>query len=460
MSNSAQVNELQVEYDQYTRMHARACAGKGIAISVSVVTELPITNTDQQALDGAVVAADFPILQPGDDGRRVTYLDSAASAQKPRAVLDAMRDAYENAYANVHRGVYGLAAEATNRFERTRETVRRFLNASSPREIIFTRGTTEAINLVAASWGRENLGSGDIVVLSELEHHSNLVPWQQIAKERGADIRFIPVDEHGVLDLNNLEALATGGNLKMVSVAHVSNSMGTVIDLRQIVDWAKSHHALVLVDGAQAAPHRPVDVQEIGCDFYAFSSHKLLGPTGAGALWGREAILAKMKPYQYGGEMIRKVDFDDTTFNSLPWKFEAGTPAIVEVIGMGAAIEYLEALGMDRVLEHDRVLSAYAYEALSQIDGLKIYGPPPGEDRGGIVSFTMECAHPHDIASVLDESNICVRAGHHCAQPLMRKLGITATARASMYVYNTVEDVDRLVAGLGSVERLFKRGSV
>ena len=309
------------------------------------------------------VSADFPILAVGPNtGKRLAFLDSAASAMKPRQVLDDIRTTYETAYANVHRGVYAHAAAATERFEAAREDVRELLNARSPREVVFTRGTTEAINLVAYSWGRANLGPGDIVVTTELEHHSNLVPWQQACAATGAELRFIPVDDDGVLDVSSLDELVAGGRLRLVAVVHVSNSLGTQVPLDVLVPWARSHDALVLVDGAQSVPHRRVDVQELGIDFLAFSGHKLMGPTGAGALWGREELLAEMPPWQFGGEMIRRVEYEGATFNDLPWKFEAGTPAIAEVTGMGAAIRYLQGLGIDAVHEHERAMTAYGHE--------------------------------------------------------------------------------------------------
>lgn len=407
-------------------------------------------------LDPERVSADFPILRAGPNtGRRLAYLDSAASAMKPQAVLDSLRDTYEGAYANVHRGVYQHAATATANFEAAREAVRELLNARTPREVVFTRGTTEAINLVAYSWGRANLGPGDIVVTTELEHHSNLVPWQQACAATGAELRFIPVDDDGVIDVSSLEELAAGGRLRMVAVVHVSNSLGTHVPLDVVVPWAKSHDALVLVDGAQSVPHRVVDVQALGIDFLAFSGHKLMGPTGAGALWGREELLEQMEPWQFGGEMIRRVEYGETTFNDLPWKFEAGTPAIAEVIAMGAAIRYLQGLGIDAVHAHEAEITRYAHERLLEVPGLRVLGPALGEERGGVLSFTIEGTHPHDIATLLDTFDVNVRAGHHCTQPLMKRLGIHATARASVYAYTTRDDVDRLVEGLGEVRRVF-----
>ncbi|MCW2959952.1 MAG: cysteine desulfurase, SufS subfamily [Thermoleophilia bacterium] len=408
-------------------------------------------------LDPLRISEDFPILASGPNtGERLAFLDSAASAMKPRQVIDSIVATYEGGYANVHRGVYHHAATATRHFEGAREKVRSFINATTPREVIFTRGTTEAINLVANSWGRTNLGPGDIVVTTELEHHSNLVPWQQVCAATGAELRFIPVDDTGVLVLDDLDALAEGGTLKLVTVVHVSNSLGTHAPLDLIVPWAKSHGALVMVDGAQSVPHRPVDVQALGIDFLAFSAHKLMGPSGVGALWGREELLAAMPPWQFGGEMIRRVEYSGATFNDLPWKFEAGTPAIAEVIGFGAALDYIESIGgIAAIAAHEQAMTAYGYELLAAIPGLHLLGPGPGEDRGGVLSFTMDGTHPHDVATLLDARDVNIRAGHHCTQPLMKRLGVHATARASVYAYTTREDLDRLADGLGEVRRVF-----
>jgi cysteine desulfurase/selenocysteine lyase len=359
--------------------------------------------------------------------------------------------------ANVHRGVYRVAAEATARFEGARETTRAFLNAASPREIVFTRGTTEAVNLVAYSWGRANLGPGDVVVTSVMEHHSNFVPWQQIAQAQGATLRAIPITTEHTLDLDALADIERqGGRVKLVAVGHISNSLGTVNPVRELADWAHERDALLFVDGAQAAPHRAIDVQALGCDFYAFSAHKLPGPTGIGALWGREAILTAMQPFNFGGEMIRRVELEQTTFNDLPWKFEAGTPAIVEAVGMAAAMDYLTAIGVDAVHAHEQQLTAYGFDLLGQIPGLTLLGPPRGIERGGILSFTIDGTHPHDIATVLDDLDVNIRAGHHCTQPLMKALGTSATARASVYLYNTTGDLDRLAAGVDRVREMFK----
>lgn len=409
------------------------------------------------ALDAERVSRDFPILASGPNtGGRLAFLDSAASAMKPQAVIDSLVATYSGAYANVHRGVYAHAATATDNFERTRETVRRAIGARSPREIIFTRGTTEAINLVAHSWGDANLGPGDIVVLTELEHHSSLVPWQQACRRTGAQLRFIPVDDRGVLDVSDLDALAKDGPVKLVAAVHASNALGTVTPLDVVVPWAKRQGALVLIDAAQSVPHRPVDVQALGIDFLAFSGHKVMGPSGVGVLWGREDVLAAMPPWQHGGEMIRKVEYTGATFNDLPWRFEAGTPAIAEVIALGAAFDYVEGIGgFAAIHAHEQEMTAYGYDVLAEVPGLRIIGPDRNEERGGVLSFTLEGAHPHDIATLLDGLDVNIRAGHHCTQPLMKRLGIHATARASVYAYTTRDDLDRLGAGMSEVRRVF-----
>lgn len=414
-------------------------------------------HTAAGVVDPLRVRADIPILQPDPaTGRELAFLDSAASAMKPRQVLDAMRDAYEHAYANVHRGVYREAAEATRRFEHAREAVRAFIGAASPREVVFTRGTTESINLVAASWGGASLAPGDVVAVTELEHHANLVPWQAACARSGATLVRIPVDDDGVLDVTDLDAIVpAGGQLRLVALAHVSNALGTVAPLDIVTAWARSRGALVLVDAAQSVPHRPVDVTALDADFLAFSGHKAMGPTGIGVLWAREALLADMPPWQLGGEMIRQVTYETATWNDLPWKFEAGTPAIVEAIGLGAAIDYLDDLGMDAVHAHERAMTSYGEQLLAEIPGLRLLGPAPGAERGGVLSFTLDCAHPHDIATILDSHDVAIRAGHHCAQPLMGRLGVHATARASVYAYTTTTDLDRLADALRDVRRTF-----
>jgi cysteine desulfurase / selenocysteine lyase len=412
----------------------------------------PMAVTTQPRLDVERVRADFPYLDELLNGKPVAFLDSAASTQKPRQVLDAMRDFYEHRYANVHRGVYRLAERATESYEGAREKVRAFVNAPSAREIVFTRGTTEALNLVAYAWGLDNLGPGDVVVITELEHHSNFVPWQYVASRTGASFRHIPIDESGELQLDALDEIAASGRVKVVANNLVSNSLGTVNPVEKLAAWAHEQGAIMVVDAAQAAPHRPVDVQALGCDFLAFSSHKLCGPSGAGALWGRRELLEAMSPFNLGGEMIRSVALDRTTWNELPYKFEAGTPAIAEAVGFGAALDYIGAIGLDAIEAHEHDLVAYALDRFAELPWVETYGPP-AERRAGIVSFNVEGVHPHDVAQVLDWEGVAVRAGHHCTQPLMTRLGVAATTRASFYVYTTRDEIDRLVAGLEKVKR-------
>ena len=406
----------------------------------------------QPKLDAQRVRADFAVFQDLAKGQPVAYLDSASSTQKPRQVLDAIRHLYEHDYANVHRGVYGLAERATAAYEGTREKVRAFLNAPSAREVIFTRQTTEALNLVAYAWGLDNLGPGDVVVVTELEHHSNFVPWQYIAKRQGAEFAHIPIDDLGELQLDALDGIAARGDVKVVATGLVSNSLGTINPVQKLGAWAHEQGAIMVVDAAQAAPHRTIDVQELGCDFLAFSSHKLCGPTGAGALWGRRELLEAMSPFNLGGEMIRSVKLEGTTWNELPYKFEAGTPAIGEVVGMGAAIDYISEIGLAAIEAHEHELTVHALERLGEIPGIRLFGPP-AERRAGIVSFDVEGIHPHDVAQILDWEGIAIRAGHHCTQPLMTRLGVAATARASFYVYSISEEIDRLVTGLHKVRK-------
>jgi cysteine desulfurase/selenocysteine lyase len=406
-------------------------------------------------LDTQKIRADFAYLEEeGNGGKPWAFLDSAASSQKPRQVLDAMREYYEHSYANVHRGVYTLAERATAGFEGAREKVRAFVNAETAREIIFTRQATEAINLVAYAWGLNNLGPGDVVIVTELEHHSNFVPWQYIAKRTGATFRMVPLTDDGELQLDALDELARDGNPKVVATNFVSNSLGTINDVAKISAWAHDHGAIYVCDAAQAAPHVPIDVQAIGADFLAFSAHKMLGPSGVGALWGRKELLEKMEPFNTGGHMIRRVRFDETTWGELPHKFEAGTAPLAEAVGLGAAIDYLTEIGLDAVGAHEHELTAYALERLAEIDGVTLYGPPP-DRRAGIVSFNVDDIHPHDVAQVLDIDGVAIRAGHHCCQPLMGKLGVAATNRASFYVYTVPEEVDRLVDGVLRAKQLF-----
>jgi cysteine desulfurase/selenocysteine lyase len=406
-------------------------------------------------IDVAAVRRDFPVLERVIKGRRVVFLDSAASSQKPEAVLRAMDEAYRCYYANVHRGVYQMAEESTAAFEHARRKVARFINAPSADEVVFVRNATEAINLVAYSWGRTNLQPGDAVVLSHMEHHANVVPWQMLAAERGIELRWIPMTADYQLDLGSLDELLDGARL--LGVTAMSNVLGTINDIRALVDAAHAHDALVLVDACQYVPHVATDVVAWDADFVAFSAHKMLGPSGIGALWARESILDAMPPFLGGGEMIRDVRLDGFTTNDLPWKFEAGTPAIVEAIGWGAAVDYLEALGMADVRDHEQRLTRYALDALtSRFPNLRIYGPRDVSIRGGAISFLFDDIHAHDISQVLDDHGVCVRAGHHCAKPLMRQLGVPATSRASLYIYNTEAEVDALVEALAEAEQFFR----
>ncbi len=406
------------------------------------------------ALDPALIKKDFPILDQLVHGKRLVYLDSASSSQKPTAVIEAMSHYYETTHANVHRGVYTIAEEATRLFEAGRASVAKFIGASRTSEVVFTKNVTEAINLVAYSWGRANLNAGDVVVLTEMEHHSNLVPWLALKAERGIELRYLPVTDDGQLDLSNLDEILDGA--KLVGVTAVSNVLGTINPIRLIADAAHAAGALVLVDGAQLAPHLPTDVKALGVDFFGLTGHKMLGPTGIGALWARAELLETMPPFLGGGEMIRDVRLDGFTPNEIPWKFEAGTPPIAEVVGLSAAIDYLGAIGLPAVREHEFELTAYALTTLRErYPDLVIHGPLDASLRGGVISFNYKDVHPHDLSQVLDESGVCVRAGHHCAKPLMRRLGVGATARASFSVYNDDADVDALVDALATADRLF-----
>jgi len=402
------------------------------------------------------VKADFPLLSKVEvGGRPIVYLDSASTSQKPRAVIEAMDEFAETTYANVHRGVYGIAAAATERYEAARAKVARFVGAPSANGIVFTKNVTEAMNLVAYSWGRANLDAGDVVVLSEIEHHANLVPWLMLREERGIELRFIRMADDYTLDLSDLDALLDGA--KLLGVTAMSNVLGTLTPVRQLTDAAHAAGALCLVDGAQYVPHLPTDVRELGCDFFGFTGHKMLGPTGIGVLWAREELLDAMPAFLGGGEMIRDVRLDGWTPNDIPWKFEAGTPPIVEVIGLGAAIDYLEEVGMSAVREHEIELSGYALRTLADRfgDELLVQGPSDPTARGGVFSFSYRDVHPHDLSQVLDERGVCVRAGHHCAKPLMRRLGVGATARASIYLYNDHSDIDALADALEAAGEFF-----
>jgi len=395
---------------------------------------------------------DFPILEREVNGKRLVYLDNAATSQKPRQVIQALTGYYERHNANIHRGVHRLAEEATAAYEEARQKVARFIGAPDTRALIFTRGTTESINLVAHAWGRKFLREGDEVVLTEAEHHSNLVPWQLAAQATGAKLRFIPIQDDGTLDLEEAERLI-GPKTGLVGCIHASNVLATINPVEQLAELAHENQALMLVDGAQSAPHLPVDVEALGCDFFACSGHKMLGPTGVGVLWGRPEILEEMDPFMGGGEMIREVHLDHSTWNDLPYKFEAGTMNIAQAVGLGAAVDYLDELGMENVREHERWLGEYAHRRLSEIEGITVYGPE--KDRTGLVSFSLPDVHPHDLSQLLDEEGVAIRSGHHCAQPLMRRLGVAATARASFYLYNTDEEVDTLVEALVGAREFF-----
>jgi cysteine desulfurase/selenocysteine lyase len=400
---------------------------------------------------------DFPILsRKVRDNKSLVYLDNASTTQKPNQVIDAITDYYQNHNANIHRAVYALAEEATEAFEATRDKVAKFINVSKREEIIFVRGTTEAINLVAYAWGRNHVNEGDIVVSTEYEHHSNIVPWQLLTQEKHAKIEYIGMDDNGELILDDLDKLLDTGKVKLVAFSLMSNVLGTITDAEKIIAKCKEKGVLTLVDGAQAVPHMKVDVEKLGCDFFAFSGHKMLGPTGIGVLWVKKSVLETMTPFHGGGDMIREVHKYETTWNDLPYKFEAGTPNIADVVGLGAAIDYLTNIGMDNVRQHEIELTQYAIENLSKVKGLQIYGTKDITKRGGVISFNFADVHPHDVAQIIDEEGIAVRSGHHCAQVLMERLNVAATSRASFYIYNTKEDVDALINSLNKVARLFK----
>ncbi len=405
-------------------------------------------------LDTDLIRNDFPILQRQTaSGARVTYLDSTATSQKPLSVIEAMNDFYRRSNANIHRGVHTLAEESTALYEDARERIAKFINAPSARQVIYTRNTTESINLVAYAWARENLEAGDLVILTEMEHHSNLVPWHILAAERGIELDFVPVTADGLLDLEAYESLLAR-DPKLVAFAHISNVLGTVNPAREIIRLARDAGAVTLVDAAQSVPHLAVDVQALNADFLAFSAHKMCGPTGIGALCGKAELLEAMPPFLGGGDMIKEVKLRSFRPNSLPHKFEAGTPAIAEAVGFGAAVDYLSKIGMDAIAAHEREITEYALERLEEIPGVKVFGPS-ADKKCGVASFTLQGVHPHDVAQILDQDGIAVRAGHHCAQPLHEKFGIPATTRASFYLYNTKEEVDLLVNGIYKVKKLF-----
>jgi len=443
------------------RVYLRIKPGDGIiglARFVLRKDKMLSTTPSVSALNVQAVRADFPILDRQVHGKKLVFLDSAASSQKPRQVIDAMDEYYRCTHANVHRGVHTLSEQATDLYEAARKKVSRFIGARSSREVIWTRNATESINLVAYSWGRSNLRQGDEILSTEMEHHANIVPWQLLAKEKGARLRYLPVKSDGTLDLDQLDQFLTP-RTRLVAIAHMSNVLGTINPVKEIVERAHAVGALCLVDGAQSAPHMPVNVQELGCDFFAFSGHKMCGPTGIGVLWGRRDLLEAMPPFMSGGDMILRVTFEGAEWAELPHKFEAGTPAIAEAIGMGAAVDYLTGLGMQAVRAHDKEIVEYALERLAEVPGLTLYGPSDPDLHGGLATFTLDGIHPHDLATILDAEGIAVRAGHHCAMPLHIKLGLPATTRASFYIYTLKEEIDALVEALYRAKRIMSRKS-
>ena len=404
--------------------------------------------------DVETIRKDFPLLHQTMHGKPLAYLDNAATSQKPQSVIQTLGDYYSSYNANVHRGIYEISEKATTRYEEARDKVAKFIHAPDRHEIIFTRNATEALNLVAYAWGLGNIKEGDIILLSEMEHHSNLVPWQLLQQRKGARLEFMRVFATGMLDLDDLDKWLKAG-AKIVSVTMMSNVLGTITPIQEIARRCHAHGAVCVVDGAQGVAHLHTDVQEIGCDFLAFSGHKMCGPTGIGVLWGQRALLEKMEPFLGGGEMISKVEYRTSTWNVIPWKFEAGTPSIAQAIGLGAAVDYLDGIGLTAIHAHEQDLVHYAWKRLNEeFKGIRMYGPPPWE-RGGLVAFTIEGVHPHDIATVLDQEGVAIRAGHHCVMPWHNKMGISATARASFYLYNTREEIDRFVAALKKCESFF-----
>jgi cysteine desulfurase/selenocysteine lyase len=408
---------------------------------------------DAEPLDVERIREDFPVLERDVDGERLVYLDNAATSLTPESVVDAIAEYYRHYNANVHRGIHQLSQEASIAYEEAHDRVADLIGADGREEVVFTKNTTESMNLVAYAWGLNELEPGDEVVLTEMEHHASLVTWQQLAKKRGAEVRYVRIDDEGRLDMDHARELV-GPDTEMVSVVHISNALGTINPIGDLADLAHEHDALLFADGAQSVPNRPVDVKELDVDFYAFSGHKMCGPTGIGVLYGKEHVLDAMEPYLYGGEMIRKVTFEDSTWNELPWKFEAGTPPIAQAIGLGAAVDYVEGIGLERVRRHEENLAEYAYDRLTETGDVEVYGPSGG-DRGGLVSFNVDGIHAHDLSSILNDYAVAVRAGDHCTQPLHDKLGAPASARASFYVYNTREEVDALVDAVDAARDLF-----
>ena len=414
-----------------------------------------MATTEPDTLDVAAIREDFPILQREFGGEQLVYLDNAATSQTPEPVVETIADYYRETNANIHRGLHQLSQEASIAYEEAHDRLAEFIGASGGRkELVFTRNTTESENLVAYAWGLDQLGPGDRIVATEMEHHASLVTWQQIAKRTGAEVEYIRVDETGHLDMEHAAELITD-DTEMVSAVHVSNTLGTINPVGDLADLAHDHDALAFIDGAQSAPTMPVDVEEMGADFYAFSGHKMAGPTGIGCLYGRQELLEEMEPFNYGGEMIRRVTFEDSTWNEVPWKFEAGTPAIGQGIALAAAADYLDDIGMERVERHERKLAQYTLERLGEFDDIDVFGPPAGEPRGGLVAFDVEGVHAHDLSEVLNDYSVAVRAGHHCTQPLHDKFGVTATARASFYIYNTRAEIDALIDAIDDARQLF-----
>ena len=400
---------------------------------------------------------DFPVLKRKvRDGKKLVYLDNAATTQKPIQVIDAISNYYKNNNSNIHRAVHALAEESTEAFEQTRDKVAEFLNIKNSQEIIFVKGTTEAINLVANAWGRDNVKEGDIIVTTEYEHHSNIVPWQLLTQDKKAQLKYIDIDDNGELMIDQLDEYLSTGKVKLVAFSHVSNVLGTITPAKEIISKCKNAGVKTLIDGAQAVPHMKVDLTELDCDFYAFSAHKMLGPTGVGVLWAKKEILEKMVPYQGGGDMIREVHKYETTWNDLPYKFEAGTPNIADVIGFKTAIEYLQKIGMENIRNHELELTKYALEQMEKVPGITLYGAKEPEKRGGVVSFNFNDVHPHDVGTIIDKDGVAIRSGHHCAQVLMEKLNVAATNRASFYIYTTKEEIDALITSLQNVAKVFK----
>ena len=411
----------------------------------------------QTAISLETIRKDFPILQRKvRDNKTLVYLDNASTSQKPIQVIDAINDYYKNQNANIHRAVYALAEEATEAYENTRTKIAKFLNVQKREEIIFVRGTTEAINLVAYSWGRQNVNKDDIIVTTEYEHHSNIVPWQLLTKEKGAKLEYIGIDDNGELILDQLDSYLATGKVKLVTFSQMSNVLGTITNTDEIIKRCKKAGVKTLIDGAQSVPHMKVDLSKLGCDFFAFSAHKMLGPTGVGVLWVKKEVLETMQPFHGGGDMIREVHKYETTWNDLPYKFEAGTPNIADVIGFSAAIDYLNKIGMDNIRNHEIELTKYALDKMSKVKGITIYGPKDIAKRGGVISFNFHDVHPHDVATIIDKDGVAVRSGHHCAQVLMERLDVAATNRASFYVYNTKQEIDALIGSLNKVAEVFK----